>query len=354
MKGWSVWVDRNGQNYRCRWTGRHGAGSSTFSFAQDARELRDLKRRNFQRLDAGLPELLEGPKTVKLSEWSEKYLSERSKNPRKNTVIKDRESLTQFLEWSKPKIGDAGLSTVTAAHVYAWKDWLYETKKYSNATVRMRLAHLKPAFVWAKQRGWVQSNVAEDVEMPKPTRAGRVLSGEEISKLYSLLPTHVLPAFVLLLNSGMRKGEVLSLLKSQVERLDSPELWRVHFGEHQTKNKHPKAVVLLPAAKEAVESAMKASASERVFDKLTKDVFDHWMRRIKTVLGQVRLHDLKHTFCTHWMRSTGDLYGLQQMTGNSLSSLRIYNHLALGTPRGLANFAGFTPSVHLNSISPQK
>lgn len=348
-RGWKVWVERGGDNWRCRWLDNGVRGQKTFALKDDAYEFEEKKRRVFARRDSGLPAIIERS-GVRVSAWSSEYLLLRSKNPRINTYRNDCDSVNQFKDWVIGKHGDTDLDSLTEADVYLFKDWLYENKGYSNATVRNRLGHLKPAIKWAKRRGMVNLNFALDVEMPKPSNRGRVLTLDEIKILYGVPPRYVMLAFAALLNSGMRKGEVVSLLKKQVEKLDPPELWRIHFDPIQTKNGKPKAIVLNPVGKSIVVEAMELSPSDKVFDGVIKGVLDYWMRRVQDKLGAVRLHDLKHTFCTYWMRATGDIYGLQQMTGNSLNSLRIYNHLSLGTPRGLIDFQGFAPIWPLNAI----
>jgi hypothetical protein len=54
-KGWSVWLERSADNWRCRWKGKHGVGQRVFIYKDDAHECAMERRRHFQRSDAGLP-----------------------------------------------------------------------------------------------------------------------------------------------------------------------------------------------------------------------------------------------------------------------------------------------------------
>lgn len=349
-RGWYIWTEETPEkNWRVRWRGKYGNGQKVFIFKSDADTFAENEKRNFQRRDVGMAPIIERAR-VPVSEWAKKYLETRAGNPRKNTYRNDCDAINQFRDWVIEERGDIDIGELKEEDVYLWVDWLYSEHEYAPATVRNRLAHLKPAVKWAKRRGMITINFAYDIDMPKPTARGRVLTEDEIKNhVYVIPPRDVVLAFALLLSSGMRKGELLSLLKSQVERREAPELWRVHFQGHQTKTGKPKSVVLRQSARIVIEEAMAASKSERVFENLTKDILDYWIRRIQDAIGPVRIHDFKHTFCTRWMESTGDLHGLQQMTGNSLGSLRIYTHLALGTPRGIDNFKGI-PDVNSPSI----
>lgn len=347
MRGWKVWVEPSGAKWRCRWRGKYGSGQTTFLYKADADEKEEKTERTFQRKDAGLPPLKERPKTVSVSFWAGKYLEERSRNPRQNTYLNfDKPTVEQFLEWVTETHGDIDLDSISGPDIYDWKDWLFKEKEYDNTTVAMRLSHLRAGLTWAKKRGWITTNPAWDVEQPKRSSPGRCLTHEEVAVALSIPPRPVALAFGLLFNSGMRRGEILSMGKKQVE--PHADSWRVHFEDWQTKNSQPKSVVLNPAAKAIIIEALSLSKGEKVFEGLTKDRLDYWADKISEKIGPFTPHDTKHTFCTHWMRATGDFYGLKQMTGNSDQSLRVYRHLALGTPRGLANFAGFVPARPLN------
>jgi integrase len=353
MRGWKVWVEPSGNKWRCRWRGGYGSGQQTFLYKADADELHERTERNFQRRDAGLEPLKERPKTVRVSHWAEKYLEERARNPRQNTYLNfDKPTLDQFKEWALSHIGDTDLTAVTKADIYEWKDWLYKEKEYDNTTVAMRLSHLRAALSWAKERDWIAQNPAWDIVMPPRGAPGRCLTAQEVATALSIPPRDVALAFGLLFNSGMRRGEALTLGKKQVE--PHPDSWRVHFEGWQTKNGQPKSVVLNPAAKAIIEEALSLSKGDLVFEGLTKDRLDYWADKISEKIGPFTPHDTKHTFCTHWMRATGDFYGLKQMTGNSDQSLRVYRHLALGTPRGIASFPGFAPAQPLNASEGRK
>lgn len=344
-QGYKVWVEPSGTNWRTRWRGPDGTGQETFFYKVDADELAVVKARAYQRRAAGLPPLRSAGPGVTLTDWGARWLAERARNPRTNTYRMDKAAMDKFLAWAVGELGEVPVRDLTDQDLLAWKDWLYAApRSLSSTTVRMHMAHLRVALEYARARGWAAGNPAAGLPLPPSAKPGRVLSHEEIATLLAIVPRHVGLAFTLLLNSGMRRAEVVGLRKAQVERRAPPELWRLHFEAAQTKNKKPKAVVLLPVAQAAVAEAYAASRSERVFEKVSFDVIESWMKKVRAKLGPVRPHDFKHTFCTHWMRQTGDFEGLQQITGNSAASLRIYYHLALGTPRGLAAFERSAPN----------
>lgn len=352
MKGWSVWVEPSGDGrWRCRWRGKFGSGQQTFLYKADADELEEHQKRAFEREGAGLSPLPGRAARIRVAEAAGIYLVTRQKGVAPNTYIKDKEATDQFVEFA----GDVVLADIPAEPIptsmYAWTDWLYSQKDYGSTTVRMRLSHLRTFFRWCMNRGWMGKNPLDFMKLPKSNKRGRVLTDEEVNTALSIPPRKIALAFTLLLNSGMRKGELLALEKKRVIVRPPGEPSTARFDSLGTKNRKAKVVILNEAARAAVIEAMADSQTEYVFD-VGADTLDKWIWKVSEFIGPVMLHDFKHTFCTRWMERTGDFSGLQKMTGNSAASLMCYLHLGQEAPHGLRKFTGFAPPVPLNAVLP--
>lgn len=279
--------------------------------------------------------------TVTLEQWQTAYLAVCREQNRPSTVKEfDERAVNGFVDYAGAAML---LRSVDQDLVRRWKDHLQarggmDRKKkpmpLGPTTTRMRLAHASAGFAWARKRGWIAVNPFDSVEKPKAKKHDRVLTADELARIYSeILPTEHQPWFTTLLWTGLRREELVSLTRPQVLRSRTPdELWRLKFAAEQTKNKKAKLVELHPHAQAAVAAAMETSSSAQVFEKLTLSKLQHWFEKISAKLGRVTPHTLKHTFCTRFMETTGDLDSLVLLTGNSRRSLELH-YLHLSRPR---------------------
>lgn len=245
------------------------------------------------------------------------------------------------------------VDTVTPADLAAWRD--VELQGNKPATVVRKLAMLSAIFTWAmKEQGWTKSNPATMVSRPRfSDRRERLLSVDEQRYLLAAAATSKatwLPAaLAVLMNSAMRRGELCSLKRRDVNFPAAV----AHL--HDTKNGRPRDVPLCPASLAALRTLTDA-APDRPDAPLipvgepgsVSTRFAVTVRRARAAyeadcqaagrkpdsgfLLDVRLHDQRHAAITRWA-STGELsvMQLQAISGHQTPALLSrYTHLSAG------------------------
>lgn len=333
-RSWKISVEPSGDNrWRCRWRDHGGKhDQETFIYKQDAKDKAIELRRNFLRIDAGLAPIQTAESRTLLPLIEKRLAACRRENEASTVERFDEPALRQLAEY----FGDVPLIALDADNIEAWLDWLREKKGYSETTAAMRYAHAAPLFADARRRGWITVDPFEVVKKPKAKKTARLLTDEECATMLRLLPPYIRKACALALCSGMRKEELM-ILDWQRHVLADRQPWEIHLQAHETKNKKPK-IVPVDARLQAIIGPLGRGP---VFPGLSADAIAYWFagkngadapahtneRAVFKALGRIRWHDLKHYFCTNYLRDTGDIYGCSAITGNSIRSLEgVYKH----------------------------
>nr|WP_082490205.1 site-specific integrase [Methylobacterium sp. Leaf122] len=167
-------------------------------------------------------------------------------------------------------------------------------RKVGPDTVRRELTIFRHCFEIARKE-WdipLAKNPLHDIRFPAPglPREER-LSEEGANNLYRIVETirnrHIASIIVLAIETGMRRGELLSL------RWKDVDLEKGTVRLHQTKNGRPRTVPLTPRA--ISEFTRVDRQGENVFQVSSNAVQLSWERiRIRAGLGGLRFHDLRH------------------------------------------------------------
>jgi integrase len=176
------------------------------------------------------------------------------------------------------------------------------------------------------------------IENIKPLKEGpgrtRFLSIEEVEKLLeacafqdarSELGRGYLKQFVLIaLNTGMRRNEILSLMRRSVD-------WTNKFVTLEaTKNGDARHVYLNGTAIETLRSLPARIDSERLFPFGPWQITMAFRRATKRAgIEDFRLHDLRHTFASYQAMAGVQTRGLQALLGHRDNRMTMrYSHLA--------------------------
>jgi integrase len=252
----------------------------------------------------------------------------------------------EALPWaSKP------INQVTPHELATWRD--KQLERLSPATVRKAMTLLSCVFTYAvKQRQWLDRNPTSLIVWPKssPGRT-RVVSDEEMRYLLAAADSGraawVRPTITLLARSAMRRGELFSLRREDVDL----EAHTAHLS--MTKNGTARTVPLCGVSTAAMREllAMAGPQADAPLLPLGSAVYVS-VRFIATVkraramyeadcalagtvpddsfARDLPLHSLRHTAATYWSES-GQLsvQQLQAITGHrSLAMLQRYTHLS--------------------------
>jgi integrase len=155
----------------------------------------------------------------------------------------------------------------------------------------------------AVREGWRNDNPCASFPLHPETPRHRYLTTEEAERLFQLLDRWEdrLEASVLLvlLNTGARRGELAKAEWSEIDFVRAR--WNKPSGHTKARRFH--AVPLNETALAAFRVLRTLTNSASVIDGTTKDptgVIDRAWRKVRdaAALGDVRLHDLRHSFAS--------------------------------------------------------
>ena len=199
-------------------------------------------------------------------------------------------------------------------------------------TVANELTVLRHMLRLAKRWGYVDQ--VPDVDMPKkPEGRLRYLDDDEIARLLKACAESknpdLGPAVVLVLNTGMRKEELLGLTWARVDLVADFGLSAL-LTLYKTKSGKPRGIPLNTDAIAALE-AIQGDAAKRHGRVFTRgDVRTSWENALaRAGIAGFRFHDLRHTFASHFMMRGGSLYDLKEILGHSDITMTMrYAHLS--------------------------
>lgn len=224
-------------------------------------------------------------------------------------------NVEEFIE----TVGNLELSEVKTTTLDKWLKT--QDGKVSDATINRKLVNIKQVLRFAVEREWMS-------KMPsikgKPEAEGRTrwLSTQEESQMFSLLQAwgeHEVALFLrVLIETGMRRGELLSLTPEQIDG-DWIRLWK-------TKTKTARSVPLTEKAKECLKGfqgwSLDESKLRTVWAKLRKEM------RLTDDKDFV-LHSLRHTTATRLLVKTGNVAIVKKMLGHKkIETTMRYAHIA--------------------------
>jgi len=258
--------------------------------------------------------------------WLENYSKVQNSD---STHEKNRERLEKHL---KPFFGKTDLRHITPKVIDEYVS--VKRKEVKPATVNRTLAILSKMFNDALRWEVMESNPMKKVSKLHEEEVGfDHWTEEEARKFLESSRDDVYPIFCCALNTGMRIGEIFGLKWDAVnlkERIITVE--RSRLGS--TKTKRIRHVYMNEALYPVVRDLEKKREGEYVFgDKrgeMRKDIRGSFEAAIrKSGVRRIRIHDLRHTFASHFMMKGGNILTLQKILGHSTLAMTLrYAHLA--------------------------
>lgn len=205
-------------------------------------------------------------------------------------------------------------------------------RELSDHSVNSYVRALRGFSSWLWRKGHTSENRLADLRSPKTTSLTlEILSEREVVQLvmairqHSTLATRDEALLVLMLDTGLRASEVLSLT---MRRMDLA-------GQRITvtgKGKKQRALPIGETTRRAIEQYMRSAHSARwVFTTddgraLTVYALKNLFRRMRRWSGIQRVHPhlLRHTFACRWLLAHNDPLALQTLLGHS--SLAMTQH----------------------------
>jgi len=163
-------------------------------------------------------------------------------------------------------LGALPCAKVTAAEI---DERLYEMERdgASPASINKLRSVLGTVFHRATQAGlWVGPNPVERIDARRvPKRAYSVLSLDEAERLMPHVSTHWRGVVATALYTGMRKGEILGLRKSDVDLEQMTITVARSYGKDTTKGGHADAIPIAPDLRPFLSWAIRNAPGELVF-----------------------------------------------------------------------------------------
>jgi integrase len=226
------------------------------------------------------------------------------------------------------KLARAFLKRKRIDEVTAWDAERFKAarvEQVSKATVNRDLAVLKRLFTLAVDWGLLDRNPLRKVALYRiDEKLMRVISHEEERRLVEAAASHFKPVIVVAINTGMRRGELLSL------RWEEVDLRTGTITVKQSKSGRVRHVPLNKTAQEAL-SALPGSHAGQVFlyrGSPIQDVKTAFLKAVKRAgISRCRFHDLRHTFATRLVLAGVDLATVKELMGHaSISTTMRYAH----------------------------
>lgn len=300
---------------------------------------------------------------VKLS-WDEAvdiYLrAKRAETDSKRTVQFEKENLDSYkrilLEQElTPSVEDVTVENIRKHFVL----YMVETKGYALNTINNRIQTLKRFFLFLQSEGWIVNNPTVMLK----TRLGQQtpilsLTEEQILQLLAQPDQQTFTGyrdytmFALILDTGLRLGELVSLSLSQVE-MKSCFLTGV-LG----KSRRPRDVPFSDEVRKLLVKYLKIRGDvpvDRLF--VTIDGKPMKIRTIQDILSEygvkagikdvrVSPHTLRHTFAKFYILNGGDPFSLQEVLGHTTQDM-VKRYVNLWKPEKKIQHSKASPLTHL-------
>jgi integrase len=283
---WQVQIRRDGHNV-----------SKTFQLREDAQRWAREHERLIDLREALPSALVVGGDCLTVRELLERY--EREVTPKKRSASSESYMLRSILRHS---IAELKVSSVTQASVGAYRD--HRLTQVSPSSVCRELAIIQHAFNLARKEWGIAAPDLRELSKPTANKArDRRPTDEDLKSLNAAFGQcrnkFTKPAVLFAIATGMRRGEVLSLRLSSIDREQHTAFLAM------TKNGDSRTVPLSPQALQALEmlpaTTGKRKDSDFVFPLSANALRLSW-EKVKRRAGitDLRFHDLRHEAISHF------------------------------------------------------
>jgi integrase/recombinase XerC len=258
-----------------------------------------------------------------------------------------RYDLLQFSAWYAALHGSLPeLPQLTEHDLIAWRQHMLTLRQLKATTINRRLEAIRRLLRWAETSGIVARSVATDVKTVRTVRDRKPV-GLTAAEVHGLLraagaSSHGLArrnyALVqLMLQTGLRIGEVAALRRGDVTLRDRAGVIRVRHGKGLKEREVPLNATARRALRQLLEHDPSPRPEDPVFRsarnaplpiRSVQNTIAALVRRARLTRPGISAHSLRHTFALAWLHQhPGQLVELAQLLGHeSLDTTAIYTH----------------------------
>ena len=292
--------------------------------------------------------------TVAFREVAERYIKQPSKRLGRPKSPAARKAIEDAID----RFGDRPIDSFGVCDVTDFVEDLQEIG-FKNATINSRLRYFVAVLNYAKnKRGLIEAQHVpsfENLNTSEDAREPKVLGEKEVHRLLFCLPKLQGSMARFALATGLRVSNVQNLLWSEVEDgMMDIKASKMKGGKRLFVPLSDEALKILSEQKQIQEE--RHQRPEYVFTRRNGKPLGNrtsvtnrtWRRACaKAEVGNVRFHDLRHTWATRHVLSGTPLPLLQKLGGwNSMAMLEKYTHLS---SMDMKNFVNNGTSVPRNS-----
>ena len=202
-----------------------------------------------------------------------------------------------------PYFADTPIGEITKGAAREYRKYRHEHKKpLSETTVNRDLEVLRHLLFWAADEGYLAANSLSRMPMVRERRKARaVMSLEDEARLLPQAAPHLLPLVIAALDTGMRRGE---LLTQRWEHVDFSR--RLLFVTHsKTAGGEAREIPLTTRLFELLSAAPRTEGLVFLFKgRPLHNIKKAWATAIRRAgIRYYRFHDLRHTFNTRLMEA---------------------------------------------------
>lgn len=306
-RGWKVWVEPSGKNWRCRWSGAYGTGQYTFTYKSEAVTLRDERIRNHRLNDAGQPAALKARRAITVGEGVIEYLVYSKKEKRFRTYRNfDKPAVESFRDFMGEEML---LAAVTPSDVQRWKHDLAET-----TTASMHFRGVCTFLNYMVLMKHLTISPAKGLKKPPEGPGGRAMADDEIVTLLEAAPEVLYRTGTFSLNTYLRLEEVTIFDWKWTWELPGGEImgripWQMRKTRNTNKDQKDCVFPINAAAREVMGDRR---PSGRVFP-WSPTTIQHQMARTRAKTGlaaDISFHSFRHTGATRYLANNGHMEDL--------------------------------------------
>lgn len=343
------WYIRFWANGKEKWEAIGKVGEVTKAVAQA--KLEERKRQ----IRLGQLDMI-GAEIPTLPEFVEDYIRHVRDVVKKRSWSRDIYGLHYLLKFFK----DKKLSEITPKDIDDYKQ--LRLSKVKPATVNRELQILRHlfnlAYRWKKFFG--RNPVSESGLLEVHNQVERILTPEEEEKLLTCSPLHLRPIIITALNTGMRKGEILSLRWVDVDLENNVVTIRQEVSKSKKTRRIPINTTL---RKLLLEQRLKSGGSLFVFlnsegnpykrHDSVKGAYERTCK--KSGIKGLRFHDLRHTFASRALEAGANVVAVSRILGHAdLKTTMRYVHPDDSLKDAVAKVENFTMNRSQNRSQQER
>jgi integrase len=198
-------------------------------------------------------------------------------------------------------------------------------------TVKNYIALLKTALNKAVEWNIIDHNPIAKVKAPKIVKTFNLFTKKEIDRLISEADEPLKTGIIILVNTGMRRGELFHLRWRDVDlKAGSIRVWP--YDGFSPKGKRPRKIPIPQGLKEVLRKlSRKKSPDDFVFRPFQSEhrLYKRFAALVKELGMKGTLHDLRHTYASHLAMAGVPIPVIKELLGHSdIATTMIYSHLS--------------------------